>query len=231
MSVLYDIKLSNYDEEDISDVIVKLEKSFGIKFSKTAFTNVKTFGELCDVIEIYINKYSTKDDCTKQQAFYKTRNAISVVQSIDEKQINLSNKLRDIFPRHNRRKQTKKFQKQLGVRINILTYPGWLAIIIGIGFIISLVAFFIDWRIAISGIIFFILTLKLAELLGKELDSETVQQLTEKIVIEHYVEIRRERLTVNRKEILEIIKKAFSKDLSINESELTRETSFQWDNS
>ena len=154
MSELDNIILSDCDEEDIFDVIVKLEKSFGVKFSKTAFANVKTFGDLCDVIEVYVNRYDEKDDCTKQQAFYKIRNAIKAIHP-DKNQIELNSKLSDIFPRRNRRRQVKKFQKQLGIKINFLTYPRWLLIIVAIGFITSLVSFFWNWSIAISGILFF----------------------------------------------------------------------------
>ena len=70
MTILDDIKLDEYEDEDIFDIVVKLEKSFAIKIARDAFINVKTFGDLCDVIESYI-KYDNKEDCTKQQAFYK----------------------------------------------------------------------------------------------------------------------------------------------------------------
>ena len=44
------MKIENYYGEDIFDVIVKLEKSFEIKFSKTAFIRAKTFGDICDIL-------------------------------------------------------------------------------------------------------------------------------------------------------------------------------------
>jgi hypothetical protein len=80
------IKLEDYEDEDIFDVVVKLEQSFAIKFDKDAFSNVKTFGDMCDVIESYI-KYDNQEDCTTQQAFYKIRAAIAMTQPIDKKLI------------------------------------------------------------------------------------------------------------------------------------------------
>src|SRR5688572_23822887 len=136
MTILNDIKLDEYESEDIFDIVVKLEKSFAIKFDKDAFLNVKTFGDLSDIIESYI-KYGNKEDCTKQQAFYKIRTAISETQLIDKNEITLDTKLVDLFPRQNRRRQVKMFQRQLGVNLKFLTYPGWLALALIIGVLAS----------------------------------------------------------------------------------------------
>lgn len=64
MTILNDItKLDNYEHEDIFDVVVKLEKSFGLKFEKDAFYNVKTLGDLCDIITSKVQG-DNSDDCT-----------------------------------------------------------------------------------------------------------------------------------------------------------------------
>jgi acyl carrier protein len=54
-------KLDDYDSEHISDILVKLEKSFSLKFEKDAFYNVKTFGDLCDVFESHMNHLHRDD--------------------------------------------------------------------------------------------------------------------------------------------------------------------------
>ena len=227
MTILDDIKLDEYEDEDIFDIVVKLEKSFAIKFNKDAFLNVKTFGDLCDVIESYI-KYDNKEDCTKQQAFYKIRKAISETQLIDKKLINLDTKLVDLFPRQNRRRQGKIFQRQLGINLKFLTYPGWLALTLIIGLLASFIAFFIDWKIAVAGITFFAIALNIADKLGKDLAVETVKELTEKAAAEHYVDMRSSKLTVNRNEILDTIKDAFVSGLAIEKEYLTRDAKFSW---
>jgi hypothetical protein len=227
MTILDDIKLDEYEDEDIFDIVVKLEKSFAIKFNKDAFLNVKTFGDLCDVIESYI-KYDNKEDCTKQQAFYKIRKAISETQLIDKKLINLDTKLVDLFPRQNRRRQVKIFQRQLGINLKFLTYPGWLALTLIIGLIASFIAFFIDWKIAVAGIAFFAIALNIADKLGKDLAVETVKELTEKAAAEHYVDMRSSKLTVNKNEILDTIKDAFVSGLAIEKEYLTRDAKFSW---
>src|SRR5690348_11728531 len=102
MIILDDIKLSDIDPEDFGDTLLKLEKSFGVKLANNLFKGAKTFGDICDIIESQIN-LTDKDDCTTQQAFYKTRMAIGLTQTFDERGIEPQTNLEDIFPRTNRR--------------------------------------------------------------------------------------------------------------------------------
>ncbi|HEX7845782.1 MAG TPA: hypothetical protein VF476_08300 [Chitinophagaceae bacterium] len=228
MAVLNDIiKLDNYEDMDIFDVIVKLEKSFGLKFEKDAFYHVKTFGDLCDVFENHIT-FEHLEDCTKQQAFYRVRNAIVMTQNIDSSKIKLDTKLADLFPSRNRIEKTKQFKSYLRTDIDILTYPGWVATTFFIGLLSSLVVFFISWKIALAGIAFFIIFIKIARIFGKDLDIRTVRELTEKLSRENYIDIRRTSNTVNRKEILQTIIDSFNHDLGIDKIYLTREEKFSW---
>ena len=220
-------KLNNYTAEDIGDVVAKIQKSFCIKFDKTAFKNVANFGELCDVIMATINR-DCGNGCTKQQAFYKIRKAVSLSQSIDESQITLDTNLSILFPSPNRRKQVNKFQTLLGVRLRFLTYPNWITLGLVAAFIAAFVAFLFNWKIAIVGIAFVLFALKLANTFGKDLELETVRQLTEKAVRDHYIGMRRSQLTINRAEILDIIKDIFRHDLDIEKKYLTRDATFDW---
>ena len=228
MSDINDItKLDNYESEDVGDVVLKLEKSFGLKFGKNAFMNVNTFGDLCDVFNENLN-YENRNDCTTQQAFYKIRKAVSSTQGTEESQIQLDSDLISLFPKYDRRKRIKEFQAFLGTDIKMLTYPGWLADAFVIGLILSLIAFFFDWKLALSGIVFFILAMKIADRMGNDFDLQTVRQLAEKMTREAYVNIRRSGYTVNRKEISAIIIETFSKDLAIEKTYLTRDAKFNW---
>jgi hypothetical protein len=172
--------------------------------------------------------YQHADDCTKQQAFYQVRSAISKIQKINEDQIKPESKLTDLFPLNNRRKKAKEFKNYLDTDIKILTYPDWLGSAFIIGFLLSLVAFFFDWKIALTGILFFISASKIADYLGKEFDLQTVRDLTEKLSTEHYIDIRRTMGTINRKEISQIIIDIFSTDLGIEKNKLIREATFSW---
>jgi hypothetical protein len=222
-----DDKLADYEDEDISDILIKLEKSFGLKFERNSFYNVKTFGDLCDVFENRMH-HPNSDDCTKQQAFYRVRKAISATRNISEDQIKPDSSLIDLFPRNNRRQKANEFKKYLDTNIKILTCPDWLSLTFLIGLLLSLFAFFLDWKIALSGIVFFISAAKIANHFGKEVELKTVRDLTEKLSRENYVDIRRKKGTINKKEIVQIITDTFSHDLDIDKSDLTRDAKFSW---
>jgi len=50
MKLPYSIELKNIDPEDINNVMLKVEESFGFTFGDTELKDVKTFRELCDII-------------------------------------------------------------------------------------------------------------------------------------------------------------------------------------
>ena len=221
-------KLIDYEDEDIFDVVLKLEKSFGLKFETNAFCSIKTFGDLCDII---ISKVQgdNSDCCTTQQAFYKVRNAIAVTQLLDKNLISPETILQDIFPRDERRQKIKQLQMELGIAFNILDIKSWLGWTILDGILASLVMFFFKWQLALSSLLFFITVGWIAnKFFAKEFELKTVKQLTEKLVRENYVDIRRSKGIVNRKEILKIIIETFSIDLDIDEEYLTKNDKFSW---
>lgn len=229
MTVLNEItKLDNYEDEDIFDVVVKLEKSFGLKFENDAFYNVQTFGDMCDIFTNYLQGDSL-DDCTTQQAFYKVRDAIATTQLIEPKSINIDAKLQDIFPRDNRRKRIKELQKELNIPLKILDIKSWLGWIIFVGIVASLITFFFQWQYAITGLLFFAaIGWTSYKFFAKEFKLTTVRQLTEKLARENYVDVRRRKGTINRLEVLRIIIDTFSNNLYIDKAYLTRNDKFIW---
>ena len=46
MTTLYDFKLDEIDPEDFGDTLLKLEKSFGVKFAANSMKDAKTFGDI-----------------------------------------------------------------------------------------------------------------------------------------------------------------------------------------
>jgi Flp pilus assembly protein TadB len=229
MTVINDItKLDNYEDEEIFDVVIKLEKSFGLKFEKDAFYKVQTFGDLCDV---YTNNLQgdNSEDCTTQQAFYKVRNAIATTHRINTKEINLATKLQEIFPRDNRRKKIRQLQEELDIKLNMLGIKSWLGWTIFVGIVISLILFFFKWQFAVTGLLFFIaLGWTAYKFFAKELKIATVRELTQILARENYAAVRRMKGTVNKQEILKVIIDTFSDNLDIDKAYLTRNEKFSW---
>lgn len=218
-------QLYNIDPEDISDVLVKVEKSFGFKFGDTELKDTKTFGELCDLVTNKVQG-DNSNDCTTQQAFYKVRNAIANTLSIDKSCITPDTDLQKLIPKNIRRQTFKIIDGNLGFKTNILrpkhSVTGTLAII----FIVSLIGLFASWQAGLIGLTASIIAMTIANKFGNEIDLLTVGQLADKLSREHYLKSRRISTTVNKMEVERKIKDLFIADLGLEEHQLTRQASF-----
>ncbi len=219
-------RLKDTDPEDLEDLLVEVEKSFGITFVSSELAHIKTFGEFCDHIENKI-KLENSESCTSQQAFYKLREAISTSLLFDEKLISPSFPLSQVLPRKNRRSKVKKLESHLGFKLKILRAPNWITAILFIMLLVSFIVIFFSGRIGTSGIFFCICSLWLSHKVGKELDLETVGEVAEKMTRENYLKSRRNPNTFNRREIEKVLTEWFCENLYLEKSELTRETEFR----
>jgi acyl carrier protein len=219
-NAMTDIQLSNYSSEDIEDVLKLVEKSFNIKFASKELFHIVTFGELCDHIS---NKLTVEnsDDCTTQQAFYKLRT--SIVSVTNYSTITSDTLLEDIFPRGDRLLKIEKIEEDLGFNLSILRPPHFISIILISALLISLGALFFDWPTGLSGLLFSVVGLWIANKIGKELDLQTVGQLVKKIIRENYLKSRRNSNTFNKTEIERVLIDLFSDKLDLDKSQLTRE--------
>lgn len=217
-----DLRLEDIDPDNIEDLLVKIQKSFSIKFEFNELAEVKNFGEMCDHITNKI-VLDDLDDCTSQQAFYKLRNAISSELKIERSSITREQRLLDIFPRDSRRSNLKKLEVTLGFKLNILTPPFWQSLSLMIILLLSLLGFFFSWKIAVSGITFSILGFWLSDKIANEIELETVGQLAEKITRENYLKSRRNPKTYNRREIEKILIDWFSDEFDLEKRVLTRD--------
>jgi acyl carrier protein len=220
-----DYELKNIDPDDISDLLVKVETSFDIKFGDNELMHISSFGELCDHI---VNKIQldNSDDCTSQQAFYKLRDTISSTLQIDNKTISTNYSLADLLPRQSRRSRTKKLEMQLGFKLNILRPPHWVTGTLALILLASFVGLFFNWQIGLSGLVFSIAGFWFANKIGNELDLQTVGQVAEKMKRENYLKSRRNPKTFNKNEIEKVLTDWFSNDLDLDKSKLTREAKF-----
>lgn len=221
--VMNDYKLNNIDPEEIEDLLVKIEKSFNIKFVGNELVGISTFGEVCDHI---INKIELdhSDNCTKQQAFYKLRNAIS--STLDIEFIKTDTLLADILPRKNRISDVRQIENKLGFKLSFLRSTYFVSGTLLIVLLASFVGLFINWKFGLSGILFSFAGFFITDKFGKEMDIRTVGELTEKMTRENYLNSRRNPSTFNKNEIENILQEWFSKDLNLDKTMLTRDAKF-----
>ena len=217
------IEFKNIDPEDVEDLLLKVEKSFNIKFVEHELAHIKTFGEMCDYIKDKIQLENT-DNCTLQQAFYKLRRVLVTVLGIDKDSITINTTLAELLPRKERKKRIKQIERELGFELLVIRPPHFVS-----GFFIllllgSLTGLFFRADFALVGLVFAISGLWLANKTGKELTVKTVGQLVQKITRENYLKSRRNPNTYNKDEIEKILIEWFSNELVIGKSKLTRQT-------
>lgn len=220
-----DHNVENIDSEDAGDLLVKIEKSFDIKFGDTELMHIKTLGELCDHI---INKIqlASSDDCTTQQAFYKLRDAISSLFNIDNKIITIDFPLKIFLPRQKRKEKIRGLENYLDVQLNILRPPLWLTNTLLILLLVSTVGLFFKWQYGWWALFISVCGLWFSNKIGNVLDVQTVGQLAEKMVRENYLKSRQNPKTVNKNEIEKLLTEWFINDLGLDKSKLTREGKF-----
>ena len=218
-----DYQLKNIHPEDIEDLLVKVEKSFNIKFVSNEFVGLSTFGELCDHITNKI-KPGHSDNCTTQQAFYKLRNAISSTLNINN--VKTDTLLADILPRQHRISAVRQIENKLGFKLSFLRPTHFVSGTLIIILLASIVGLFINWRVGLLGLLFSIGGLSIAKRFGKEIDIDTVGELAEKMTRENYLKSRRYSKTFNKNEIENILREWFSNDLDLDKATLTRDAKF-----
>ena len=225
---MIDYELIEIAIEDKEDALLKVEKSFGIKFGNAELIHITTFGELCDYIANKI-QLDHSDDCTTQQAFYKLRNAISSKFKIDSKTISTEFPLIDIFPRRNRRTMITELERFLGIKLNLLRPPHWVTMTFIILLLASFVKLFFVWQIGLLWFAISIGGLWLANKMGNELDMKTIGQVAEKMTRENYLKARRNPKTFNKREIEKVLTDLFSYELGLDKSKLRRDAKLKDD--
>jgi hypothetical protein len=219
------VNLSNIDPEDVGDVLLKIERSFNIRFTDEDLTHVKTFGALCDLVVDKV-KQVQGDSCTTQQAFYKLRNAINAKKPIEKCDLRPQTKLCELFPRDNRIEVVADLEAEMGLHMNLLRpKPGivWaflaaLVVFITVSVVYGVVGY-AGAAISIAGLI-------LAGKFGKELKVKTLGDLSEKIAREHYLKCRRDASTVNRGEVADKVKELLADYLDVEPAALKKEAKF-----
>jgi hypothetical protein len=222
MNASESLELKDFESEYISDVLVKIEKSFGLTWEMDTFKNAKTFGELCDIICSKID-LEPADDCTTQQAFYKIRESIANTQLLKKDTITPNSDLEGLIPRKDRRHTILQIRKESGLSLKILEPKQWVSNILLLGLLASIVELFFNWRygLLVLGVIIF--GFQLASWLGKEFRVKTIGEIATMATRENYIKSRRNPKTVNRQEIVKKIRELFSNDLDLDPSVLTSE--------
>ena len=221
------------DGEDFGwDIVPAIEKSFGIRFEQNDFEHVRTYGELCGVIQDKLPP-ATSSTCTSQQAFYKLRlalrtHAVDVVITPDSL-------LADILPlsRARRHQAAQEIEKSLGMKLTILgahpiiETPLFIMLLLSFpGLFVGIVAGSItrSWMGVLASLICFataILGMSIANRFGATIQYTTVRELVSAMSSRFYRQSRRDPSSVNQREIIPHLNELFSHTSGIDLDQLT----------
>ena len=212
-------RLENIDLGDLEDVVMKLEDSFGIQLTGIDLLKITNFGELTDIIKNQI-EFENEESCTSQQAFYKLRKIIEKEFGIEN--LNPKSELSEIFPQRKRLLRIKQIEEKLDFKLKITQPKSILLKIFTYIFILSLLLFIMNYKIAFIVLISSIIGIWTLHKFGKELNINTFGELAEKVKRENYSKVRRNKNSINKNEIEKIIIDTFSIELDLEKTELTR---------
>jgi hypothetical protein len=218
--------LTNIDPEDIGDVLLKIERSFNIKFADNELKETKTFGALCDLVAEKVKHNHADSSCTTQHAFYKLRNAINAKNTVDRAELKPQTKLCELFPRDNRIEVVADIENEMGFHMNLLRPKPWIILSFLVMLLASITVSMVFDIVGYIGMVISITGLILAGKFGKELKVKTLGDLAEKIAREHHNSCRKNASTVNRAEIAGKVRELFANNLSVEPTRLTKQARF-----
>lgn len=202
--------------ECIEDILFIIENSLQIRFEEKELAAINTFGELVDSAIEKLHQEDS-DTCTSQQLFYKLKTILNKYGLFNPQKLTPNTELSEIFPKKNRKTLAKLVKKELGTGVDIVCLSDFsttffMSLLLGSVVVMVSSGF-------IPGIVLFILSMSsyyFVNRFTKHLEFGTVRELIEYIVFCEYVQSRKDKNTVNRKELKRLFFKTYGKELNID---------------
>lgn len=212
----------SWNPEEVCDKIEDICRSFGFYPKWEDFEGVRTFGHLCDVICWRIRSQRA-DRNAAQQVFYRLRQVIGGLQSVDPSFISYADRLEDLLPRRGRRSQVKVLKQTLGFRLKMLRPKYWLTTTIIWVIIASAGALVFSWQIGLAGLLLGLFSYDMARWYGKEFCYVNLGDLAMALVRKNCISARRDPKSVDPEEIVPLIEDAFRREMLLAPAELRRD--------
>ncbi|MFN3488739.1 MAG: hypothetical protein ACK4YV_06385 [Emticicia sp.] len=202
---------------DSVELLVKIEKTFGISISDYEAEEIETVGELHNTVWGKLD-HKNKEKCISQLLFYKIRQYVFDNFKFKRNNFLLTTNLNDIFPKENRKEFYSEFSQNLNLEVPNLTlneswnkfleYFGMITILGGllISTILIIVFDYTKWSLVtpiLGGILTTIISKKL-EPLRTTINPSFVLDFIPKIVSLNYSTLS-QKTGINRIEMESII--------------------------
>jgi hypothetical protein len=116
-----------------------------------------------------------------------------------------------------------RWEQAIGTPLDLLTIKIWINYVLFAGYLVSLLALFFKLLLGLAGLASFVLLTWLANrFLRTEFKIFTLGAVTRKLADKHYAKARRHAGTINKKEIVPMIRRAFMQEFDLPKEALQR---------
>jgi acyl carrier protein len=223
---------------DSVELVMEIEKSFGISIPDQEAEKITTVGKMYDAVWYHLEgKYSNK--CNSQILFYKLRKSAEKIFYFPKQQFLLDAFPENIFPKENRHEIYKTFGNinNLSLPDLVLTKP-WTIFLNGFGVVAilgTLIFAFVSvifydsskwlFLLPICGVVLTLLLSKAIDIKRIIISQKTMRIFIEKILVLNYGKLVKEN-GYNRKEVEMVINQIIIDKIGVNEDEISSEKSF-----
>jgi hypothetical protein len=218
--------LLKYRQPEVLDGLFGgIGETLNITFQEQELGQVKTFGDLCDLVysKLPLEKVAL---CTTQQAFFRLRSEIARFRGLDTETITPGSRLEYLFPCAGRRRAVRQFHKDSGLSVLYLRPARWIITLLLVILAGATITLFFSAIAAAIGLGIGIAGFCIAAVSGNEFDCETVADAANAMAQAQYHVWRTNPNTVNHMEVEGMIRKAFCEQFAFEPTMLTREAHF-----
>lgn len=197
---------------DSVELLVTIEKAFGISIPDLEAENILTVGDLYNAVWDKIDQKESQK-CTSAILFYRLRKHFEHRYNLKPRIFDLETNLKDIIPHQNRREEWQILQRETGLKFPELKLQKWARktlltiglITIGGGVITALFASSgLYWLVPPAGIVATILISKAFQPFMTLIDEKDIREFVEKIKVLNYSQLQRQHGS-RRKEVEQLI--------------------------
>lgn len=193
------------DSEDYEDLIVMMEKSFGIRFETDDVENNMSIDDLANLVIAKVG-LEPGNECSTQIVFYRLRQLFMDKLGFDKHQIKTQTALKTIFPSEKRREKWYDVFNNVDLDIPGLLPPMWLIGSLGLCIPIAVIFLFASYWVYGSALLLASLSgIYIANKLGKTLPATTIGDLAKLIARHNYRKTRGHLNNINVNEVKTII--------------------------
>lgn len=222
---------------DSVELVMEIEKAFGIKIPDSEAEKILTVGDFHNSVWNHLSdRHSNR--CNSQILFYKLRSFFINTIGLERSLFRPDTQLNNIFPLENRRTKYSEFEKIINLKLPSLVLPKkWNTLLNNFGFIsitgtllyAAIVRFFFNqsFWIFLTPIAAIILTYIFSELLTPKrivINPETVRKFTEKTLAINFNSLTKDA-GVNRNEVENVINHIIVDKIGVDWDEISPEKS------